>query len=297
MLTTPNQDALFENMSFDQWNACIRPKVQGTWNLHTTLPQGLDFFIMLASFSGIIGNPGQANYAAGNTFQDALAHYRISIGEKATSIDLGVATDVGALVQEQELKDSLLANEYMTPVTETEILALLDTHCSPHFAPTQETCQVIVGLESPSALRARGAEVPDFMHAPFYRSLQHLDHQAGQTSAPAKEDAAVDFAAEFAAVASLADAAAFVTAQLTERLAQALGMPASDIDTSKPLPAYGVDSLVAVELRNWIAKHVRAELPVFELMTAKSIAAVGEVVAGRSKYARSEWKARDEGVE
>ena len=255
---------------------------------------------MLASFSGIIGNPGQANYAAGNTFQDALAHYRVSIGEKATSIDLGVATDVGALVQEQALKASLLANEYMTPVTESEILALLDTHCSPHFAPTQETCQVIVGLESPSALRARAADVPDFMHAPFYRSLQHLpDHQAGQKSAPAKEgELALDFAAEFAAAASMVDAGGIVTAQLTERLALALGMPAADIDTGKPLPAYGVDSLVAVELRNWIAKQVQAELPVFELMTAKSIAAVGEVVAGKSKYARSEWKAgQDDGVE
>ena len=279
-------------MSFDQWNACIRPKVQGTWNLHSTLPRNLDFFIMLSSISGVIGNPGQANYAAGNTFQDALAHYRVSLGQKAISIDLGAVSDVGAVAQEQKLKDNLLSNDYMIPVTENEILAFLDRYCSPRFVPNQDNCQVVVGLAPPSTIRARGAEVPDFMHTPLYRTLHRID-QPGDTSTPTKE-VTVDYEAEFAAVGSLAEAGAIVTTRLTERLAQALSMPATDIDTNKPLPAYGVDSLVAVELRNWIAKHVKAELAVFDLMTAKSIVAVGETVAGKSKYARSEWKAAED---
>ena len=277
-------------MSFDQWNSCLRPKVHGSQNLHKTLPRDLNFFIMLAS-TKIIKNPGQANYAAENTFQDALAYYRVSLGEKATAINLGIVTDVSALVQKQELKNSLLANEYMIPVRENEMLALLDRYCSPHFVPSQDNCQVVLGLATPSAMRARGVEVHDFMHAPFYRTLHRID-QPSNASTPAK-DAAVDYEVEFAAVTSLAEAAALVSTKLTERLGQALSMPATDIDINKPLPAYGVDSLLSVELRNWIAKYVKAELAVFDLMAAKSIVAVGEAVASRSKYARSEWKAAE----
>lgn len=58
---------------------------------------------MLSSISGIIGNIGQSNYAAGNTFEDALAHYRVSLGEKATSIDLGAVSNVGVMAEDRAL--------------------------------------------------------------------------------------------------------------------------------------------------------------------------------------------------
>lgn len=67
--TKQSQDGVFENMVYDDWRTCTAPKIQGSWNLHELLPHSLDFFVMLASMSGVIGNPGQANYAAGNTFR------------------------------------------------------------------------------------------------------------------------------------------------------------------------------------------------------------------------------------
>jgi hypothetical protein len=45
-------------MSYDDWITCTRAKIQGSWNLHEALPKHLDFFVMLSSISGIIGNPG-----------------------------------------------------------------------------------------------------------------------------------------------------------------------------------------------------------------------------------------------
>lgn len=69
------QDIWFEKMSFDDWTATVRPKVEASWNLHTVLPSGMDFFILTASISGIFGQITQVNYAAGNTYQDALAKY------------------------------------------------------------------------------------------------------------------------------------------------------------------------------------------------------------------------------
>ena len=60
-------------MSLDEFKVPLSSKVDGSWNLHTLLPSGLDFFILLASVSGACGTHGQANYAAANAFCDALA--------------------------------------------------------------------------------------------------------------------------------------------------------------------------------------------------------------------------------
>ena len=90
-------------MTFDDWETSIKPKVQDSWNLHSMLPRDLDFFILLSSISGVIGNGGQANYAAGNTSMDALANYRIAHGEKAVSLDLGWMEAEGVVAENEKL--------------------------------------------------------------------------------------------------------------------------------------------------------------------------------------------------
>lgn len=59
---------MFESMTTADFRDALKPKVDGTWNLHTLLPPDLDFFVMLASASGVTGTRGQANYAAANTY-------------------------------------------------------------------------------------------------------------------------------------------------------------------------------------------------------------------------------------
>lgn len=79
-------NAIFVNMSFQQWSAAIEAKVAGSFNLHRLLPpQDLDFMIHLSSLAGINGQMASANYAAGCAFQDALARCTPS----STSLDIG----------------------------------------------------------------------------------------------------------------------------------------------------------------------------------------------------------------
>jgi NAD(P)-dependent dehydrogenase (short-subunit alcohol dehydrogenase family) len=66
------QSALLENMSLDNWTESLLPKVRGTWNLHKALPKDLDFFVLVSSFVGAIGNASQAAYSAASSFQDAF---------------------------------------------------------------------------------------------------------------------------------------------------------------------------------------------------------------------------------
>ncbi|KAI1118995.1 polyketide synthase [Nemania sp. NC0429] len=89
------KDRAFTTMSHQDWCTSTQPKVQGSWDLQAMLPLGLDFFVLLSSAVCTYSNPSQANYAAGNTFQDALARHRVSRGEKAVAIDLGLLLDKG----------------------------------------------------------------------------------------------------------------------------------------------------------------------------------------------------------
>ncbi|KAJ8106568.1 hypothetical protein ONZ43_g7025 [Nemania bipapillata] len=83
------EDSIFDNMSYTQWCRAIEPKTRGSRNLLANLwPGDKPFFILLSSITGVIGNTAQANYAAGNTFEDALAHHaRTHLGINATSLD------------------------------------------------------------------------------------------------------------------------------------------------------------------------------------------------------------------
>lgn len=76
-------------MTIDRWKATVVPKMTGAMNLHSALAGApLDFFLMTSSVSGILGTPGQSNYAAANSYLDALAHHRTASGERTTSIML-----------------------------------------------------------------------------------------------------------------------------------------------------------------------------------------------------------------
>lgn len=90
-------------MSFQEWCAAISPKVQGTWNIHKLLPASLDLFVLLSSIAGVFGSIGQANYAAGNTFQDAFCLYRNRQGQKAVCLRLGIMSDIGIISENPEI--------------------------------------------------------------------------------------------------------------------------------------------------------------------------------------------------
>lgn len=118
-----SKDGIFENLSLEDSRTVLRPKVQGTydravsgeqsniilasWNLHEVLPKDVDFFILLSSASGIVGNRGQSNYSAGNSYQDGLARYRVSQEWKATALDLGVILSVGVVAENAGLLGNL----------------------------------------------------------------------------------------------------------------------------------------------------------------------------------------------
>ncbi len=135
-------------------------------------------------------------------------------------------------------------------------------------------------METPAALKNKGIEEPIWMRDPLFRTF----YQMGTSTANSDEDAdAVDYEKLLGAADSPGAAEEIVCEGLVKKLCRALMIEAEDIDTGKPMHAYGVDSLVAVELRSWLTKEMGAEVAVFDIMGSGSIKELAGVVAGKSR--------------
>lgn len=275
-------------MSYEDWTQSLAAKVQGSWNLHEALPKGMDFFVLLSSLCGIIGNGGQSNYAAGNTFQDALAHYRVTLGEKATAIDLGIVLSTGFLAENQHIMDHLMRLNLFLPISQDELLALFDLYCNPStklLDPVQ--CQVTMGLDLTGNQRPKGWDVSVVLQQPLFRHLQEIVSNAISISNTKEQD--LDLKARITGATSSADAAAIVSQELRSKLSRVLGISQDQITLDSRVESYGVDSLVAVELRNWLAKEVDADIAIFELLGAATLSTVGTVAATKSSFRQQSW--------
>lgn len=283
-------DAAFAGMTYDAWHAATAPKVQGTWNLHTVLPKGMEFFVTLSSVCGIVGSRGQANYGAGNTFQDALVRHRVSIGERAAALDLGPLFSMGVMTEDIDMRQRW---EKMVdvPVTEADLFALLDYYCNPNLDEGRDSlktgplrCQAAVGL-----VRWLSGTTGVYFKKPLVKGLTVGNNMTAGGRGDKGDQQRVNFANVFAAASSLNEAAEAITKALTRKLSSTLSLSLEEIDGSTPMHTFGVDSLVAVELRNWFAKEVGADIAIFDILGGATATTVGVLAATKSKYNKAEW--------
>ena len=283
-------DRTFEQMTLSEWSNAVRPKVQASWNLHNLLPRNLDFFIMFSSVSGIIGGNSQCNYAAGNTYMDALSQYRISHGEKATSMALGLFTEDGMIATNQQVLDRLVATGQYIPVSMQQLLGLLDYYCDPSLPSIPlTTSNPIIGLRKPADVLATGVDLLEHMHLPLWRHLRAAP-RSGKDEAPAVQSNMSDesnISAKLSRVTSLAESSELITQALVAHVAHLVAMPVAKLDATKPLQMYGIDSLTVMNLRNWVQKTLNVDIAVFDILGTASLEAVGHTVGRkRSEQAR-----------
>ncbi|CAI7673580.1 unnamed protein product [Penicillium pancosmium] len=107
------RDNLMSQMTFNEWQTSVQPKVQGTWNLHHATPStDLDFFLLFSSICGITGQWGQGNYNAANSFLDAFVTYRHGQNLPASVIDIGFMGSIGMAVESEALMKNLKRSGY-----------------------------------------------------------------------------------------------------------------------------------------------------------------------------------------
>jgi len=277
-------DSVYENMTHEMWQGAIRPKIQGTRLLHGLLPKDMDFFVMLSSISGVVGNRSQANYAAGNTFQDALAQHRRERGLPAVSIDLGLMLDIGLIAQRggsTNLKKSEAVGLY-----EHEFHAIVTAAIAGSYGQSETPTQLITGLPTGGILRSGGLEEPFYYDDPRFSLLKKsgldddADDDAGTSGGSSAE---ASFISQLPQCGSLQEASSLISHALCARLARSLQTAPENIDSGKPLHTYGVDSLMAVDFRTWILIQIKAEISLFDVLSGGSIEALASKIAVISK--------------
>ncbi|KAL7787165.1 beta-ketoacyl synthase domain-containing protein [Trichoderma ceciliae] len=280
-------DKPYENMSVDDYHSTLHAKVLGTWNLHRAstqlLKQPLDFFTLLSSISGVVGRKGQANYAAANTFLDAFASYRQSQGLRANAVDLGMIVDVGHIADDETGLEDKFDKTRWIPVNETVLRRILTYSILQQDPNTQlnkeSSAQLITGIAYPLS--------QDESHLVYDSRFSYLYAGRGKQIGPDSSDTSDkgDQALRTFQVMhkSDADKATLVKAcveALSGQFAKILQL-LGPVEPGKPLMAYGLDSLSAIELRNWTRQKMGVELTTLDIINASSLIALSEKVVSK----------------
>ncbi|KAJ3467283.1 hypothetical protein MRS44_004847 [Fusarium solani] len=279
------KDAVFENMTYSDWNAAFRPKAIGSDNLVRIISARTKdpFFIFLSSSAGVIGNRGQANYAAGNCFQDALARSYRSKGKHAVSIDLGPVLGAGMLAEDDEILDKLRGSGFYG-IRHQDFLTVITHAITMEVTPrTDMPPQVIMGIGTGGLIRQNQPADPYWTRTALYGHLNQVDMPPLDLTVVDGSEK-VDMRSLLSRCADTEAAAQIVTTGLSQMLAKAMNMLPEEIDTGKPPNVYGVDSLVAVGVRNWVVTNCGVEVSVFEVLSDKTISELGAEVAMRGGF-------------
>ncbi|KAL2813397.1 KR domain-containing protein [Aspergillus granulosus] len=218
------KDSMFDKMTHEQWSTCLAPKVQGIWNLHdVTQALKLDFFVLVGSVSGTCGNPGQANYAAANTFLGSFVTYRRNLRLPAGIVDLGAVEDVGMIAQNPEILQRAQLASVCFPNEQQLIEGLKLAPVPPRNNPAAASSafQTQKPLSNPSVRAYRGQS----------NELRSLLRRVEQNPALLNDPE------------SEAIVRSEIRTQVTQRLA-----PAQDMDESE-MANIAIDSLMTIEIR------------------------------------------------
>ncbi|ROQ82956.1 acyl transferase domain-containing protein [Streptomyces sp. CEV 2-1] len=235
-------DGVIGSLTSERVGAVLRPKVDAALNLHE-LTRGMDLaaFVLFSSAAGVLGNPGQGNYAAANAFLDALATYRRAEGLPAQSLAWGPWADGGMADTLQSADSQRMRRTGIEPLSGEEGTALFDA-----AETSGRTALVTMRVD----LTGAGAPEPDDLPDLFRGLVRPSGHRP--------TDASASGAAAFRRrMTSLTDdeRADQVLDLVRAHAAAILGYAGpSAIEPDRAFKELGFDSLAAVEFRNGLAQ-------------------------------------------
>jgi len=228
-------DGVLLQQRWERFAGVMAPKAAGSWNLHRLTKDGpLDFFVLFSSASSLLGSPGQGNHAAANAFLDALAHHRRRQGLPAQSVNWGVWTRVGAAAERNV--GQRVAVQGMGSFSPEQGIRILERLVQ------EGAVQVgVMPVQWPRFLRSIGA-----VGQPFFSELEG----AAGAAAKAAPAARVDLRQRLDE-APPNQRQKLVLSHVRDQALKVLGLDAAHaVDPRQPLNELGLDSLMAVELRN-----------------------------------------------
>ncbi len=247
-------DGMLDSMTAESLGKVYLPKVDGAWHLHQlTRALELDFFVVYSSISGIMGTLGQGNYAAANSFLDALAHHRRAIGLPATSIAWGAWDGQGMATKLSEADKARFSRQGMDPLSRDEGLELFDRTVS-----RDEALGIAAAFDLRRLRRAfeeqSGGEVPPLFRT-IFKNAAGADARAsgGRGDAGLRKELGNAQPEEYEAI---------MLRVIKEEVAKVLEFASADeVDVSLGFQDLGLDSLTAVLMRNQLGDVTGLALP------------------------------------
>ncbi|MET7534814.1 type I polyketide synthase, partial [Streptomyces goshikiensis] len=247
-------DGIVSSLTPDRLSAVLRPKVDAAWNLHE-LTRGLDLtaFVLFSSTSGVFGGPGQGNYAAANSFLDALAQHRRAQGLPATALAWGLWSVAEGMAGALDAADvNRMRRAGLPPLTAADGLGLFDTALS-----LDDAALALMRVDT-ETLRPQAAAGT---LAPLLRGLVRGVARRSATATAGAAGGETELRARLAALSAAEQDRALLDLVRTQ-VAAVLGhaSPAA-VESGRAFKELGFDSLTAVELRNRLNAATALRLP------------------------------------
>lgn len=316
VLMMKDQDSSFLDMDWAQWQTVADVKVQGAWNLHRSLSShSLEFFWMASSVITIVDQAGQANYSAACSFLEAFCQYRHSLGLPTSVVNICPIDGVGYVAKNARAKRSMIAQGLFF-LSEREFLDFVKLQLlesKPEQALEKEKTTQVSATARPRAWRSLGQVVAGLRSASEAQAGYGLDdannktnwrrdrrmgayHNArgrthdgpGKPSTETDASPLVQFLARFQVdpgVLADSDTVGFLAQEIGAQMLSFMLRPDSEIDVGKSLSHFGLDSLMALELRRWFRHVFGLSISVLEIVASGTLLQLGEVV--RAKLAGS----------
>ncbi|MGC2398145.1 MAG: type I polyketide synthase [Acidobacteriaceae bacterium] len=236
----------------------LRPKVEGSLALHqATQNLDLDFFTLYSSISSVLGQYGQAHYAAGNAFLDHLAHWRRSRGLPATTINWGPWAEVGLFAKLQTVDKSGRSGVF--PMLSEQALQAMER----------------MQRAAPAQIMIVSADWSRIPPSPLQSELAQHDGSAGSVHDQPSAAMLLELL-----VAEPEERQQRLEKYLTGLAADVLKLNPAKLVVSEPLTAFGMDSIMVVELKHNIEKDLGLSIAIVDLFTA-SITKLAEQLSGK----------------
>ncbi|EGE05508.1 fatty acid synthase S-acetyltransferase [Trichophyton equinum CBS 127.97] len=282
-LSTVLRDRTFSKMTYEDWTTCLETKVQGTWNLHEALQneKNLEFFVLFGSVSGVCGNVGQANYAAANGFLTSFTQYRRKLGLPASVLELGMVDEIGMASENeaalQNAQSTSLRLVYENELIEGVRLAVYQCR-NPPPANSMTSSSSIIGLGNTKPLSEPGVRPlwPRDARFALYSNLggSGNDINAGEANNNIK-----------LLLSMIGQSASYLNTEESKGIIQGvLGMMTrqimahtQDMDDDE-LAGVNIDSLMAIEMRNWIRRNMGLEVSLAEIGKAGVVGNLAETI-------------------
>ncbi|WP_394840411.1 SDR family NAD(P)-dependent oxidoreductase [Pendulispora rubella] len=257
------EDGLLAQQEPERFRAVMKPKIAGALHLDAlTRDEPLDFFVLYSSIAGLLGSPGQGNYAAANAFLDALAHNRRARNLVGCSVGWGPFSDVGLAAADAK-RGVRLAQRGMGSLTSREGIGLLERALA--------RGDVHVGAV-PFDVRQWVEFYPAIASSSMFSDLR--DEGPPPSSAPSSE------LRRAVSAAAPEQHKEIIEQFVRDQVGLVLRMEPGRVARSTPLKSLGIDSLLGLELRNRLEAGVETRLPSTLIWTFPHVAALTEHFAG-----------------